>query len=161
MNDRTTRRDCERRLRELRVPPGAPSVEAIVEHVARQRGRPVELLPMSLGGSGVSGAWIPGAERDHVFFEASTSRRHQVQIIAHELGHMICGHRPALHASIAQVASVLPVAARHMLARDAYDDLQEREAEHMADLLVGHLDTSTAPRPVDPVSAALQHRPLG
>jgi hypothetical protein len=161
MNDRAVRRTCEKRLRELWLPAAAPTVEQLVEHVAARRGRPVQLLPMALGGSGVSGAWIPGERQDHVFFEVATSRWHQTQIIAHELGHMICGHTPALHASIAQVASVLPVAARHMLARDAYSDDQEREAEHMADLLVAHLDGAAAPPPPDPVSAALQHRALG
>jgi hypothetical protein len=74
---------------------------------------------------------------------------------------MVCDHSPALHGTIGQIVALAPGAALHMLGRDGYSDDQEREAEHMADLLVGRLDSRTVVAPTDPVAAALQHRTAG
>jgi IrrE N-terminal-like domain len=155
---RELRRECERQLKALRLPSEDMTIDRLAAHVANGRGRALHLRPLAMGSSGISGAWIPGRSADHVFYEADTSRRHQVQIIAHELGHIICAHEPALHGSLADVARLAPGAAERMMGRDAYSDQQEREAEHMADLLVGYLDAVAAPRAPDPVQAALEHR---
>jgi len=161
MDIKALRRRCEQHLRDLALPHEEMTIEGMAAHVAARRGRPMHLEPFGMGSSGLSGAWVPGDQADHVFYEADTSRRHQVQIIAHELGHMVCGHAPALHGPVSGVALLAPGAAQHMLARNAYTDDQEREAEHMADLLVAYLDSSADPPPADPVTAALQHRPAG
>lgn len=161
MDIRNLRRACDRHLRGLELPQGAMTMDSLAAHVAARRGRPLRLQPQSMGSSGVSGAWVPGGKVDYVFYESDTSRRHQIQIVAHELGHMVSGHSPALHGSLAQVARLAPGAALHMMARNGYSDDQEREAEYMADLLVAYLDASTDPPPSDPVTAALQHRPAG
>jgi hypothetical protein len=161
MTSRPIRRACEQKLRHLDLPAGPLTVDGLAGHVAARRERPLHLRGLSMVGSGVSGAWIPTDKADYVFYESDTTPRHQAQIIAHELGHMVCDHSPALHGTIDQIVALAPGAALHMLGRDGYSDDQEREAEHMADLLVGRLDSTADPAPADPVAAALQHRTTG
>lgn len=154
---RSVRRACHRRIRAFEVPADVRTIDALVDAVARRRGRPIRLHAMDLARSGVTGAWIPGASCDYVFYEVKTSVRHRAQIVAHELGHMICGHQPAVHAEADRRQLTMPVAAAHMLARDAYDDEQELAAEQTADLLLERLDGS-GQRAGDVLSRFLEQR---
>jgi hypothetical protein len=152
---RSVRRTCERRLRELDLPADAVTVEDIVQVIGVRRGRAVHLEAMNMSASGLTGAWLPAASADYIFYESDTSARHQAQIVAHELGHMIAGHRPALHLAGGGLGTTLAAATAHMMARNAYDDRQEEEAEHLADLLLSWLDTS-AGRRADALTQLLQ-----
>lgn len=69
------------------------SIEALVEEVASLRKRPIQLCPWPMNGISEFGAWIAGPASDYIFYDQATAAIHQWQIIAHELAHMLLGHR--------------------------------------------------------------------
>lgn len=155
----TLKRVCERRLRALQVPPDTTDIEQVVALVAAGRHRPIHLRAVRLPAGGPSGAWIASSAADYVMYEEATPPRHQIQIIGHELAHIICQHGPAA-VSVLEPMLVAPGAASIMLTRSAYLDEQEQEAELLADMLVRRLERAAhfRPRSTD-LERALQHRP--
>lgn len=92
---RAVARDYRRRLAAhgLGLDAGIEEVRAALERV---RGKPITLIPLPLSREGgtITGAWWPAPSEHMIFYEAETGRLHQLQIIAHELFHMVCGHEP-------------------------------------------------------------------
>src|SRR4051812_32325113 len=88
---RTLRKRCEDRLRAVALGDAA-TIEDLVDVVARIRSRPVCLHAVDLPPGGPTGAWVATGQQDYLFYERRTSPRHQTQIIAHELGHMLFDH---------------------------------------------------------------------
>lgn len=142
-------------VRALTLDSSAASIEFVAASVGTSLGRRVVLRPSTLGPHGVSGAWLEMQAEDVILFEATTSPRHQAQIIAHELGHMVCGHAGTPQPAGSPQLDLAAGAAGHMLARHSYDDADERDAELVADLLLAHVDTASTSAPTDPVAAAL------
>ncbi|MFE2373612.1 toxin [Streptomyces sp. NPDC059398] len=151
------RRGCRRRLETLTLP-RSYDLPLLCEHVGRARGRTIHLVPMHMDATGPCGIVLslPGA--DYVVYEVQTSRHHQEHIIAHELAHLICGHRTADQADAAasgDAAALLfpdldPGLVRDLLYREHYSDVQEQEAEVMAFLIGTRLratDASTGRAP--------------
>lgn len=135
---RQLRRRCEARLSELALPEPL-TVQVFRDAVAERRGRPIECRPVAFG-TGLSGGWIPGADRDYVFYERDTTSLHQEQIVLHEISHILCGHRPPRVAE-QEVASLLfpdvPTSlVQRMLQRAGYSTAEEREAEVLASLVL-------------------------
>ncbi|GAA1288111.1 toxin [Saccharothrix xinjiangensis] len=138
---RRLRRDCEARLSALALP-AHRGVAELCEHLSRRRGRPIVTVPVATGDLPAYGLWIAASDTDIVAYPADTSRSHQEHIIAHELAHMICGHRgePGRETLTDEGASLLfpeldPAVVRATLQRGGYTDPQEREAEMTASLL--------------------------
>jgi hypothetical protein len=131
------------------------SIESMARSVSLTRSRPIRLQAQGLRPLGVSGAWLLMADQDLILFESETSRRHQAQIVAHELGHMLCGHPGAQLPQTNGNVDFLDRAARHMLARHGYEATDERDAEIVADLLLEHVDSTSRVAPTDPVASAL------
>lgn len=92
--ERARRRRCEAKLRELRVP--VPfDLWVFLDNLAEDRGgRPIILIPRHLGNGKPFGFWMRGEDADYIVFELFTSRLHQLQIILHEVGHVVFGHPP-------------------------------------------------------------------
>lgn len=67
-------------------------LDTFVAQIAAPRGRPIELYGLPLGG-GLLGMWVETRDRDLIYHENQTSPLHQEQIILHELGHIVLGHR--------------------------------------------------------------------
>ncbi|MEU8589995.1 toxin [Streptomyces sp. NPDC048664] len=118
---------------------------------------------MALDASDPSGLWLGLGDADYIVHEEWTSQRHQEHIIAHELGHMICGHRSAPQEGHLPILfpDLDPALVKDLLLRQDYSDAQERDAEIMAFLLeesMGiHDDTSLpAPSSLDPVVRRIQ-----
>ncbi|MFH8370019.1 hypothetical protein [Streptomyces sp. NPDC018031] len=147
------RRRCKRLIDELGLP-ASTDLHGLSETVARRTGRPVRLVPMSLGGV-VSGMTAVTDEEFWVFYESRTSPWHQIHIVLHELGHLLLGHDqdPAvteealrLWAPSMDVATAMrrmglaPGFARH----HCYDRLTERETEVLGTLLMERV-VPTAP----------------
>ncbi|MFD0415283.1 hypothetical protein [Streptomyces sp. NPDC127108] len=89
---------------------------------------------------------------DFIIFEAKTTRPHQEHIIAHELAHIICGHRSSspLDEATARLMfpDLNPALVRDMLARTEYSEIQEQEAEMTASLIIAtRIDRATPPLP--------------
>jgi hypothetical protein len=114
-------------------------VLTLCESMARQRRRPVRLMPTLVGLGSLCGAWIAGQSEDYIFYERDTSPLHRDHIVLHELGHILCGHSGSL-VSADQYARLLmpdldPALIRSMLGRSGYTSRQEREAELFAELI--------------------------
>ncbi|MEU1779088.1 toxin [Streptomyces abikoensis] len=147
------RRDYEARLAELMLP--APcGIQELADRLSEQRGRPLHLIPIAMRAAQPCGLWIAADAADFVIFEARTTRPHQDHIIAHELAHIMCGHRSSSSLDDATARLVFPdldpELVRDMLQRTNYSDAQEREAELMASLI---LTTQNDGRPSPPATA--------
>jgi hypothetical protein len=154
--------DCERRLRTLHLPPSA-SMTALCAHIGGLRGRPIQLVPVDLGGAQPSGLWVAVAEVDVIAYELATSRLHQKHIIAHELAHIICDHRTVepLDDDTARMLfpDLDPQLVRNSLRRNSYADVQEMEAEITASIILASVARSAAHDPADPMAG--MYRVLG
>lgn len=156
--DRSLRRECRVRFDELQLPDDLSDMDHLVAHVAGYRQRPILLHPMRLRPAGISGAWLPTSTTDHLFYEAETSPRHQLQIVGHELGHIVAGHGSDVRLEPLGVGADILDAASLMLHRSTYDSEQERAAERLADMFVRHLDIATAEGSGGVIGGALRPR---
>jgi hypothetical protein len=153
------RRRCETRLRELQLPVTVMRMTDVAAYLSDRRGRPIHLHALAFPSGGPTGAWIATRSIDHIFYESNTSPRHQDQILGHELGHLTSGHESSPVAALAPLL-LAPAAASVILARQAYLDEQEVEAEQMADLLVTFVERSSRqPATVTALEQALRHNP--
>ncbi|MFC0435068.1 ImmA/IrrE family metallo-endopeptidase [Kutzneria buriramensis] len=134
---RRLHRRCSARLAGLAL----GDLHRIRAQLSQRRGRPIHLLPATLGATAPSGCWLAVGEADFIVYDANTSTPHQEHIIAHELGHMICGHRGVLDdTSIDTLFPGLdPRLVREVLHRTGYTDDQEQEAEILATLMLHRL----------------------
>jgi hypothetical protein len=86
------------------------------------------------------GVWVAGTTTDYIFFEQATSRLHQEHIILHEIGHILCGHRPTPLLDEEYSLLLLPdldvEMVRRVLRRRSYSGDQEQEAELLASLIL-------------------------
>ncbi|WP_203784221.1 hypothetical protein [Paractinoplanes rishiriensis] len=134
------RRQCERRLRGIRIP-NPFDLDAFCGEVSRRRGRPLIRRPVpGLSADAPCGLWIGTDRADHVFYDPGTSPLHAEHIVLHELAHILCGHAGHTGAggALAQLFPDLdPETVRRVLGRVSYSSAQEREAELMASLIRG------------------------
>ncbi|MDI6102645.1 hypothetical protein QLQ12_28900 [Actinoplanes sp. NEAU-A12] len=152
MVNRQLRRRCEQAIADLDVPQPI-DIHKLCQVLSERNGRPIHLLPMKLPVNSPCGMWVRTTAFDAVFYEAETSVLHQLQIIGHELGHLIGGHQ-ASEVLDAQASRLLlpdldPALVRRFLGRSNYSRDEEREAEMIGSLLVKQADLSTAPAPAD------------
>ncbi|MFI5493434.1 hypothetical protein [Actinoplanes sp. NPDC051859] len=141
------RRRCESLLSSLDIS-DTRSVQEFATALSRRRGIALHLLPMTLRPSEPCGMWLATAAADFVIYEAEASKHHQDHIIAHELGHIIYGHRGVV--GIATESSRLlfpdldPSLVRDILQRSGYSDVQELEAETMATVIQNRIRRAVA-----------------
>lgn len=135
------RKRCEARLGELDLPTPL-DLEALRQAVAARRGRPIELLPVA-GLQHAYGLWVAYPTYDAVFYSEDTSPVHRQHIIAHELSHLICDHRPISLSDGEYLQllcpDLLPNAFRQVLLRAAYGAVEDREAEILATLILAQM----------------------
>ncbi|MEV5775242.1 ImmA/IrrE family metallo-endopeptidase [Streptomyces antimycoticus] len=142
------RRQCKQLIKELGLP-ASTDLPGLCDLVARRVGRPVHLVPMSLGGV-VSGMTASTDEDYWIFYELRTSPWHQIHIVLHEIGHLLLGHEqdpavtedalrmwtPSVDVTTAmRRLGMTPDFARH----HCYDNLTERETEVLGTLLMEHV----------------------
>ncbi|MER7770490.1 toxin [Kitasatospora sp. NPDC096140] len=132
------RRACEERLASLGLPEAYDMV-TLCAHLNATRNRPIRLIPMPLEAAAPSGLLLAFPDADYIVHEENTSQHHQEHIVAHELAHLICGHRRA--GSIeTDIGALLfpdldPSLIQDLMHRENFSDEQEQEAEIMAFLL--------------------------
>lgn len=167
MNLGRLRRHCAEVIRDLNLPP-TRNVHEICAHVARDRGRPIRVEAVHFSADAPCGLWIATADADYVFYESQTSPLHQQHIIAHELGHLLCGHeaggdgphhnKPVETPLGKLLPTIDPQTIARILGRSRYADAQEREAEMIATLLLH--DTDERPSAPAPEAQASERRIL-
>lgn len=66
---------------------------SFIEWIATLRERPIRVLEWHFEGANF-GAWVPKKHVDCIFCEPNLAVEHTTQILLHELGHILLGHRP-------------------------------------------------------------------
>ncbi len=163
MHTRAVRRRCERRIAELELPQTS-DIHVLVAHLADRLGHPIELVPRTLDPRDVTGQCELRHGTYLITYQENTSDWHQIHIICHELGHLICGHDCV---DIGDEAAELPVpttrilgdsVVARMLGRSHYENLPEKEAEVTGTLLKQHLAAAVSPgQAATWVAPALEH----
>lgn len=153
MSFRRLRRQCQQLLTDQIPIPDPFDVRQLCHDLAIQRGKAIELVPLSLSG-GPSGMWLSTDAADYVFYERDTSNLHQSHIILHEIGHIVARHESSsLEDDVSRMFPNLnPALIRRMLNRTNYTDAQEREAEMIATLILqrGSRQRAAAPPHISP-----------
>lgn len=146
---RTVERDLHRRLRkELRSLGMHPplDVEELATALGDRRGRPIVLRPLPLEVPGPSGLWLEMPEVDMVVYQQETTRLHQLQIILHELLHIIVAEWEGDDVAeppadfVREWAALIPVVdpklIRRVSLRCSYEDAQECSVELAATIIL-------------------------
>ncbi|MCP2262241.1 hypothetical protein LX15_005975 [Streptoalloteichus tenebrarius] len=161
MRLRRLRRDCRSRIRHLSIQ--SPfDVRVFCADLARQRGRPLHLQPISgLTSPGApSGLWLATDTADHIFYEQDTSPLHHDHIILHEVGHMLCEHNQLalddVRTAFRAIGSVDPARIRSILPRIRYNQDEEQQAEMIATLILEDIGRIPAPSPLTGFIAGLE-----
>jgi hypothetical protein len=123
--------------------PAPWDLTALIDVVARDRGKPIRLIPYS-GLSAAAqpcGMWIGRKTDDIIVYDDTTSGYHGEQIILHELGHLLLDHHDGpKNADAVSMRELLPdidpATVSHVLGRSAYDSEQESQAELFASLMM-------------------------
>ncbi|TQF06378.1 ParH-like protein [Kitasatospora acidiphila] len=140
------------RTLELPEPFGLP---ALAEVLSERLGRPVEFLPLPAGSLGTCGVLVSTDRAEYIGYPTGTTVLHQQHIVLHEVGHLLGGHQdttttPVDSAALGVLAPHLSTElVRRMLGRDVYSDVQEREAELFASLVL-HRQAGRRPQPGPP-----------
>lgn len=112
---------------------------AFVARLAQRRGRPIELVPIHALPASPCGLLLSTDHADYLCYAVNTSPLHREHILLHEAGHLVCGHTGPSTVD-ALPAALLPHLSgelvRRVLGRTSFDDVQERQAELFASLVL-------------------------
>lgn len=89
--DGALRRRCRRLVDGLELPRPFEAA-AFIGTLALERGRRIELIPVSARPNLPCGLVITMAEADLILYSADTSPLHRQHILLHEAAHLLCGH---------------------------------------------------------------------
>ena len=134
-HERALRRGLRAVLADADIDTPIPITE-VCTRLGERRGRPIIPTPWQFEAGDPYGAWVPGPSTDWIFYQTATTHTHQAHIIAHELGHLLAGHKPeGSDDEEEDDADEQPWPGR-ALRRTSYDTLQEQDAEVIATLLL-------------------------
>jgi hypothetical protein len=139
------RRESEKLFASLDLPEEC-DIADLCDRLSERRGRPLRLMPVSVPGAHPCGLWIMTQTVDFIVYESQTSKPHQDHIIAHELAHMVCGHRSGTGNSVDDDTARLlfpdlaPELVQKILGRGNYSSVEEREAEVTASLILERIN---------------------
>jgi len=122
-------------LQQIRTSPSAD----VIDHIAQIRQRPCTVITFNPHDypTAPCGAWIEATDKDLVLVSEATSGFYRDHVILHELSHMLLAHTASqnlgeLISALGVMPDLSPQLIRRILARQSYDDDQEREAELLA-----------------------------
>ena len=131
--------------------------EAFVAGLAAQRGRPIELMPVSAPDGAPCGLLMSTERADYILYPTNTTALHRRHILLHEVGHLVCGHTGpdsgpdgvAIDAAAGRqlMPNLSPELVRRVLGRTTYTEVEEREAELVATLLAQRVVRPEEPAP--------------
>ncbi len=147
------RQRCEQLAKTLPIPQPF-SAEAFVTALVEHRGRRIELVGMAAKRDTPCGMFVETPDADYVFYASNTTRLHQEHIIAHEIGHLLCGHKgtSALHESVAALLmkNLSAKLISRVLGRTVYSEAEEAEAEMLASVILIRGGLARPAHPVNP-----------
>jgi hypothetical protein len=142
-------------------------LDALCEGIAAQRGRPLRLVALegAPDSSMPCGVLVATESADLIFYEPATSALHKLQIVLHELAHLLLGHGAPDADRPAYATRLLPDTedcednedglgidldqVLHILGRTSYSDNEEKDAELLATILSHRiLDREATTNPV-------------
>ncbi|WP_410659755.1 hypothetical protein [Amycolatopsis sp. lyj-112] len=119
--------------------------DAFIAELAAERGRPIELMQVSVPSNGPCGLLMSTERADYILYPTNTTALHRRHILLHEVGHLLCGHVGSdagadgialdAAASKALMPNLSPELVRRVLGRTSYSAVEEQEAELLASLL--------------------------
>lgn len=117
--------------------------EAFIAMLARERGRPIDLLPIAARPDVPCGLVVTTRHADWIVYCSDTNGLHRQHILLHEAAHILCGHTErggdgtAMAAAARTLMPHLPAElVRSVLGRTVYGEPDEREAELVASLIL-------------------------
>ncbi|MGW3951213.1 ParH-like protein [Streptomyces sp. NPDC004752] len=130
---------CRRLVEDLDLP--SPfDTGVFIGMLARARGRPIELVPVTARPHLPCGLLVSTDGADRIVYPADTTLLHQQHIQLHEVAHLLCGHHettPAASSAAEVLLPHLPASLIHrVLGRTVYTEPQEQEAELVASLIL-------------------------
>lgn len=152
---------CRRTVEELELPDPF-DIEAFIASLARERGRPIDLMPVTAQPNLPCGLVVTTDRADWIVYRADTTAVHRQHILLHEAAHLVCGHAEVngagpdagaeagtgkgIGADGAAAASLMPHLSadliRSVLGRTVYGEPDEREAELVASLILQRVQRS-------------------
>jgi hypothetical protein len=137
----TARRRCAAIVADLDIPRPF-DLGRLLARLAIRRNRKIFLHPFTSGPGIPCGLWLGTARADHIFYEQATSPWHQTHITLHEVAHMLLGHGGGKEddGDLARLLApdISPSLAQLVLGRSSYTSAEERSAETLASLILGH-----------------------
>lgn len=97
---------AEKALKELQYDFRAFSIQGLICHVSKLKGREIVTIPWVMPAT-VFGAWMSDDEesKEYIFYRDNVPVIHQVHIQLHELSHLLLGH-PTLRINRKKIAEV-------------------------------------------------------
>ncbi|WP_327069872.1 ParH-like protein [Kitasatospora sp. NBC_01302] len=126
---------CQQTVDALELPAPFDAVRFIAG-LAEQRGRPIELIPVSGRPNLPCGLLVTTDEADCILYAADTTPLHQQHILLHEAAHLICRHHESAPATQTLLPHLNGSLVQRVLGRTVYSEPQEREAELVASLIL-------------------------
>jgi hypothetical protein len=154
-NDELERR-CGEVVDELDLPPIATTGD-LVTAVAQRLGLTIRLRPFGrLASPRISGSCLHLGHEVVIGYPDRTDPWYEAMTVAHELGHLLCGHltprRDASRAADGLLPALSKARGEWQLFRCTMGDLREEEAELVGSLLVAHLERPWRARRTPPAA---------
>jgi hypothetical protein len=130
--------ECSRLVTDLHIDLPFDSA-TFVDRLSQRRGRRIELVPIHAQPATPCGILLSTDQADYLCYAVNTSPLHREHILLHEAGHLVCGHTGPSTVDMLP-AVLLPHLStelvRRVLCRTSFDDVQERQAELFASLVL-------------------------
>lgn len=129
-------------LLDVALPPSG-DLDDLLSSVGRARGRRIQVIPLDLSRTGVSGLWVATAEADYLVAEKTAGPARSEAIVCHELAHMLLDDEAEV--ADADVLGWMEGMARQKLSPDLATRVlgrrhgYQREGERQAEVLGSHI----------------------
>jgi hypothetical protein len=133
---------CQAAIRSLSIP-RPPDMNTIRVTVENRRGRPLMLTAAAMAPA-CNGMWIATESIDYILYEQDTTPDNQLQIISHEIGHMVLDHQgiPLTSSEMGRLffpdldSAMVAATLAQSVSSAVYSPTEELEAETFALLLL-------------------------
>ncbi|WP_344671548.1 hypothetical protein [Catenulispora yoronensis] len=112
--------------------------EDFIGMLARERGRPIELIPLPFRPDRPCGLLVTTLRADVIIYSNDTTAMHRQHILLHEAAHLLRGHDAGPESATGShtlLPNLSPALIKSVLGRTVYSEPQEREAELIASLI--------------------------